>query len=132
MNCTTYIPPAKKSLGKNCKKKKKLKKGLLYYWTLSQKSKYIFIIAGVLLNCEIHGLLIRVLGPSAGLINPSGEHVFDLLLVSHIYLQKHFTHNYNIYKTLFLSCKMYSLLVRCSDSKAQPIYIGNIMKTHLI
>lgn len=76
----------------------------------------------MLLNCEIHGLLIRVLGPSAGLINPSGEHVFDLLLVSHIYLQKHYTHNYNIYKTLFLSCKMYSLLVRCSDSKAQPIW----------
>lgn len=102
--------------------KNKIKKGLLYYWTLSQKSKYIFIIAGVLLNYKIHGLLIRVLDPSAGLIRSSGEHVFDLLLVSHIYLQKHYTHNYNVYKTLFLSYKMYSLLVRCSDSRAQPIW----------
>lgn len=101
--------------------KKKEKRGSSLLLNIKPK-KYIFIIAVVLLNCKIHGLLLRVLNPSAEPIRSSGEHVFDLLLVSHIYLQKHNIHNYNVYETLFLSCKMYSLLVRCPDSRAQPIW----------
>lgn len=100
--------------------KERFKKRLLYYWTLSQKVRTFLLLAGVLLNCKIHGLLIKVLDPSAGPIR-SREHVFDFLLVSHINFQKHI-HNYIVYKTLFLSCKMYSLLVRGSDFRVEPIW----------